>query len=165
MKLLLVILTLFPMVSISQDFEHVMIANDDMQSVNASISDISWLQGHWKGEALGGIVEELWSPPLGDSMMGSFKLLSNDGTDFYELQIISEENGTLIFRLKHFGSHLEGWEPKEKPESQALLKIDKTTAWFDGITFEKAGNDELNVYVVFDHEGQQTEAKFAYTKE
>ncbi len=43
-------------------------------SPEATLEDVSWIAGHWKGEAFGGIAEEIWSPPLGDSMMFVFKL-------------------------------------------------------------------------------------------
>ena len=47
-------------------------------SPRATLKDVSWIQGHWKGEAFGGITEEIWSPPLGDSMMFSFKLVADN---------------------------------------------------------------------------------------
>jgi hypothetical protein len=34
-----------------------------MQSPPATISDMAWLAGHWAGEALGGLSEEIWSDP------------------------------------------------------------------------------------------------------
>jgi len=132
--------------------------------IQANISDVAWIAGHWRGEALGGVVEELWSPSLGGSMMGSFKLVSDGATNFYELQTISEESGSLVFRIKHFGNKLEGWEEKEKPEDLLLLKLTDTRAFFDGVTFEKVSDKKLNIYVVFEQKGHTSEAKFAYIK-
>ena len=54
----------------------------DNKSPKATLADIAWLSGHWRGEAFGGITEEIWSPPLGDSMMGSFKLVSEGKNQF-----------------------------------------------------------------------------------
>lgn len=161
MKKIFFILFAIPTICIGQN--NVMHVTEDSHSVTATISDVSWIAGHWKGEALGGEVEELWSPPLGGSMMGSFKLVSDGLTNFYELQTISEENGSLVFRLKHFSDKLEGWEEKEKPDDQILLRLTDSRAYFDGITFEKAGDGQLNIYVVFEQKGQMTEAKFVYT--
>ena len=42
------------------------------------LENISWIAGHWKGEAFGGITEEIWSEPSGGSMMASFKLVVDD---------------------------------------------------------------------------------------
>ena len=74
--------------------------NSSQDNVIANISDVSWIKGHWKGEAFGGIAEEVWTAPLGDSMMGSFKLVIDNKVSFYELCTISEENETLFFRIK-----------------------------------------------------------------
>ena len=82
---------------------------EGQSSPKASIEDISWVAGHWRGEALGGITEEIWSPPLGGSMMGSFKLVVNDEVNFYELETISEENESLLLKIKHFDAALTGW--------------------------------------------------------
>lgn len=162
MKQLLLMLFFVPMVCAGQG--NVLHKNPESEPVQASISDVAWIAGHWKGEALGGVVEELWSPPKGGSMMGSFKLVVDGKTNFYELQTISEQEGTLVFRIKHFGEDLSGWEPREKPEAQVLLKLTDTMAYFDGITFEKENSDRLNVYVVFEKNGEMSEAKFAYKR-
>jgi len=45
------------------------------ESPAATLKDVAWIAGHWQGEALGGITEEVWTAPLGKSMMGSFKLV------------------------------------------------------------------------------------------
>ena len=39
----------------------------------ATIDDMAWLVGHWRGEGLGGIVEENWMPPLAGTMASAFK--------------------------------------------------------------------------------------------
>ena len=39
-----------------------------------SIDDFAWLAGHWRGEGLGGVCEEVWSQPLAGTMMGSCRL-------------------------------------------------------------------------------------------
>jgi hypothetical protein len=83
-------------------------------SPKASLSDISWLAGHWRGEGMGGIIEEVWSAPLAGSMMGSFKFVEDGKVKFYELELIIEENETLILRIKHFHANLKGWEEKDE---------------------------------------------------
>ena len=36
--------------------------------------------------------------------------------------------------------------------------------YFDGMTFEKVGDDEMNVYVITGDEGKEQETKFAYRR-
>ncbi len=46
--------------------EHTLKLGKGGRSEPASIEDVAWLAGNWKGEGFGGIVEEAWAPPLGD---------------------------------------------------------------------------------------------------
>jgi hypothetical protein len=131
----------------------------------ATLSDVSWIAGHWKGEAFGGITEEIWSPPLGDSMMFVFKLVVDDKVAFYEIGHIRQEGETLILRLKHFNGNLTGWEEKDETVDFKLVKLEDDRAYFDDFTFEKINDSEMNIYVVIEQEnGSHEEVKFNYKK-
>jgi len=131
----------------------------------ATLNDIRWLAGHWTGEGLGGITEEIWSPPLGNSMMGAFKLTKNNTVIFYELVTIAEENQTLILRLKHFNSQLKGWEEKNNTIDFRLVKITPSKIYFDEFTIEKVSPSEINAYVVIGTQNDLQEVKFNYHRE
>ncbi len=136
---------------------------EDKISPNASINDVAWIAGYWEGEALGGITEEIWTAPLGKSMMGSFKLVVEDTVQFYELCTITEENNSLLLRIKHFDKNLNGWEEKDTSIEFPLVKIEKNKVYFDDLTFEKISENELTIYVVFKEEGKdEVEMKFNY---
>lgn len=132
-------------------------------SPDAGIEDVAWITGHWQGEALGGITEEVWTAPLGKSMMGSFKLVVDEVVQFYELCTITEENRSLLLRIKHFDKDLKGWEEKNESIEFPLVKIEKNKVYFDGLTFEKLNEDALNIYVIFKYEDkEEVEMKFNY---
>ncbi|MEE9372570.1 MAG: DUF6265 family protein [Saprospiraceae bacterium] len=116
------------------------------------LDDISWITGHWKGEAFGGEVEEIWSSASGKSMMGMFKLISEGETKFYELMTIREVNKTLIMQLKHFHHNMKGWEEKDVTVDFPLIKIEQNKVWFDGLTFEKISKDKMVVNVILDED-------------
>jgi hypothetical protein len=80
---------------------------------DAGIGIMSWLAGHWKGEAFGGIGEEWWSSPLEGAMMGIYRA-SSPRFNFYEILTIYEQEGSLLLRLKHFNRDLTGWEEKDE---------------------------------------------------
>lgn len=126
-------------------------------SPNATLNDISWMQGYWTGEAFGGITEEIWTPPLGGSMMFSFKLVVDGEVSFYELGHIREINKTLVYELKHFNDDLKGWEEKDEVHSFKLVKVDGDRVYFDGFTFEKVSDNEINIYAQIDNEDGSTE--------
>ena len=145
-------------------FENVLQFDETTESPKADLTAVAWVAGHWRGEALGGVVEEIWSPPLGGSMMASFKLVVDDQVKFYELETIMEHNDTLILKLKHFTSRLHGWEEKEETVDFKLVKVTDNKVYFDGMTFEKVSDEEMNVYVVIGEEGKKQEVKFNYKK-
>ena len=152
-------------ISISYSQTNTLKFEDHMTSPKANLSQVSWIAGHWKGEAFGGITEEIWSPPLGDSMMFSFKLVNDGKVIFYELGGIRQVDDTLIFQLKHFGNDFKGWEEKDETVDAKLIKIDNNRAYFDQFTFERISETEINIYVVIEENGQTEEVKFNYKKD
>lgn len=139
--------------------------SEETTSPKASIEDASWIAGSWSGEAFGGITEEIWSPPLGDSMMFVFKLVADGKVVFYEIGHIAEVNETLVFQLKHFHGDLKGWEEKDETVDAKLIKVEENRLYFDDFTFEKISDTEINIYVVIGNEdGTSEEVKFNYTK-
>lgn len=132
---------------------------------DATIEDVDWIAGHWKGEMFGGMGEEVWSNPFGGTMMGMFKLVSNDSVKFYELMIIVEESNSLILKLKHFSSKLSGWEEKDKFISFPLVKINQNEAYFDGITFKKQNDNTLLIFLAMKTKnGDTNEIEIVYKK-
>ncbi|KAA2218957.1 DUF6265 family protein [Maribacter flavus] len=139
---------------------------EGMESPEATLKHVEWMTGHWKGEAFGGITEEIWSPPLGGTMMFSFKLVSDGTVSFYELGHIRELDGTLLFQLKHFDGDLFGWEEKEETVDFRLVKIDGNRVYFDEFTLERISDQEVNLYVVIENEdGTQEEVQFNYKRQ
>ncbi|MDF4201744.1 DUF6265 family protein [Maribacter sp. SA7] len=139
---------------------------EGMMSPAATINDIEWLAGHWKGEAFGGISEEIWSPPADGSMMFSFRLLDKGEVSFYEFGHLIEKDATLILQLKHFDGNLSGWEEKDENIDFKLVKIEGNRFYFDDFTIERVSDKEINMYVeVSEEEGTSNEITFNYHRQ
>ena len=151
-------------VSGAEKFPNLLFLKDKQESPAANLEVVKWLSGHWRGEAFGGLIEEVWSPAVGGSMMGAFKLVVDNKVQFYEIETISEENQSLIFRLKHFNKDLKGWEEKDQTIDFKLVKVTENKVYFNGLTLEKISNDEINIYVAIKDGGITTEEKFTYTR-
>ena len=121
---LLVLSSLFT-ASAQTIFPNTIIAKGTEISPTIKLSDLAWIQGHWRGEAFGGLAEEIWSPPMSGSMMFSFRLINDNQVIFYEFGFIIEENNSLILKLKHFHPDLTGWEEKNKSVDFKLVKVEK----------------------------------------
>lgn len=129
----------------------------------ATIDDIAWLAGRWTGEGLGGLSEEVIAPGAGGQMMGMFRQAEMDGAvKFYEFYLFVETEGSLALRIKHFTPALHGWEEKEDYEEFALVAIEETAVYFDGLTYALSGPDELTSVV--DIEGQGV-ARFRFDRQ
>ena len=141
------------------------LCNAQAKTLEPKLENIAWISGNWKGEAFGGITEENWSEPLGDSMMATFKLVVDNKVKFYEIEIIREVKNSLILQLKHFHNDLKGWETKDETVDFPLKEITTNKVVFEGMTFEKISDNEMNVYVdIHNDDGTLETVKFNYTK-
>ncbi len=136
------------------------------KTVAPKLENIAWIAGTWHGEAFGGITEEIWSKPSGGSMMASFKLINDGKVTFYEIEVIREIENTLILQLKHFGPDLKGWETKDETVDFPLKEITENKVVFEGMTFEKISEDQMNIYVdIKNDKGEVEVVKFNYNKD
>lgn len=134
-------------------------------ALEPKLENIAWIAGNWKGEAFGGITEENWSEPSGGSMMATFKLIVDTKVQFYEIEIIREVENSLILQLKHFNNDLKGWETKDETVDFPLKEITTKKVVFEGMTFEKVSDTEMDVYVDIKNEnGEVDVVKFNYKK-
>ena len=86
------------------------------------LAKLEWMRGEWVREQGADRLEEIWSAPSGDSLMGMFRWDKQGKAWMYELMCITVEEGTLVFRLKHFDRRLAGWEPKDPPTAYRLQR-------------------------------------------
>ena len=137
----------------------------DEQKLEPKLENISWIAGNWTGKAFGGTVEENWSEPAGGSMMASFKLIKDDQTVFYEIEIIREVDDTLILQLKHFNNDLKGWETKDETIDFPLMAVYKDKVEFEGMSFIRIDENRMDVLVDFENDGELSTLKIEYSKQ
>lgn len=137
----------------------------EVQSPDAKIELVSFMEGHWTGTAFGGLTEEIWSPAAAGSMMFVFRHMADGKVNFYEVGHIRELDNSLIFELKHFGADFHGWEEKDEVQQFRFIKAEGNRVYFDGFTFENVGSKEINIYGLIDNDdGGSNEVVFNYKK-
>lgn len=116
------------------------------------LADAEWLVGHWVGEGLGGKLDEVYLPPAGGALSGTFRLVKDGKVLFYELMTLVERDGGLVYRLKHFGPDLAGWEGQEAAATQEfpLVKLEPGVLWFGGMTLRRTGPDAMTIWVLIE---------------
>lgn len=90
-----------------------------------SLSELSFLSGHWTGEAFGGTVEEVWSEPSANAMMGMFRLQFDEIDKLYEFLLIEKTDEGIQMRFKHIR---RGY--KEMEDEPIILALKNTSEFF-----------------------------------
>ena len=99
-----------------------------------TIESLSWLTGNWEGPIGENLLEETWLPPRAGAIVALVRSSNESGTNFVEIIIIKEINGTLELQLQLFDDSLK---PINKtPHSFELTKIENNYISFKG---ESAG--------------------------
>jgi|SRR5690606_24313065 len=119
-------------------------------AAQATIDAMAWLAGAWSGSGLGGDNEEIWSAPRDGSMMGMYRLIRDGEPAFYELLTLTEADGSLMLRLKHFHPDLRGWEERDESVAFPLVAIRNGRFYFDGLTFEPR-DDGVTIYLAIEN--------------
>ena len=157
-------------------------ANATQSSADASA--LAFMRGAWTmTRDNGDVCEETWSglDTDGDSggLMGMFRWIANQdkggAARFVEIMTFREEEGVLVYRLRHFGIDLNPWEdtpvvlhvtevsdnrivmtppapgPDEEPSSVVSIEY-------------RLENGNLVCDAVFNHDGERDELGFVFTR-
>ncbi len=129
-----------------------------------SLSDVSFMEGRWRGTFNGGPIEASWIAPVGDNLTGFMRMMKDNKVTMYEMLIFEQTEQGPIVLVKHFKPGLIGQEEKDKSDRYKFIQAGKEKATFekeDGsirIIYEKRGNDQLAI-----QRGQQKEGTWAFS--
>lgn len=130
----------------------------------AGLDAASMLVGRWEGEAFGRRFEETWNAPTADSMVGMFKLYDGDGVAFYELMLITVDDGVLTLKVRHFNRDFSAWEDRTGHVSFPLVRIEENALHFAGLSFYRKGDDELHAWLVMHSDEALREERLVYRR-
>lgn len=140
--------------------EHTLRLDSAASPPTATVDDFAWLAGHWIGEGLGGVSEEMWAPPRGGQMLGMYRLVVDGEPRFFELITLLEVDGRVLMRLKHFDADLRAWEEPGEWVDFPLVRLDAERIYFAGLTYERRGADEVVVWLALGQDGVVHEEEF-----
>lgn len=134
----------------------------------ATLADLAFIAGQWRGELQGGITEENWSPPEGDAMMGVFRYVKGGKAVFYEMLLIEMTSTGPVLRLKHFHPGLKGWEEKDEAFSYPLIDLRKDRAVFERpdkntrLVFQRTSDATMSIWLEQTKDGKSSSQEFKY---
>jgi hypothetical protein len=145
-------------------------AADAARAARATLADVEFIAGHGVGDLDGGVIEEVWSAPRGDSMMGMFAFTKEGRARFYEFLLIEQTTSGPVLRLKHFNPGLIGWEEKAEVYSYPLIGLAPRRAIFERadkdtrLTFDATEAGTLAVTLDQKQKGEWKSSRFVYKR-
>lgn len=130
----------------------------------ATLEDARWLVGSWRGSAFGKSLEQTWNPASAGSMIGFFKLYDGEQVDFYELLLLTVEDGTLVLKVKHFNPDFSAWEDKADYTAFRLVHKAADALHFGGLSFYRRGDDSIDGYIVMKQGSEVLEHHLEYQR-
>lgn len=139
----------------------------------ATIDELAWLAGSWRGHTGDDPIDEHWSAPAGGVMIGMFRWLKQGRLHMYEfLAIEPDGNGGLVLRLKHFHEGLVAWEGRSLVRAFALVELGDRLAVFrrggafrsDQFIYRRPADDQLIVVEEARKGPALTTTTFSYTR-
>ncbi len=112
----------------------------------ASLADVRFMAGHWRNDENGNLSEEIWTAPGGDSMQGMWRYVAAGKVRLFEALTLTEEQGTVVMRLRHFDPAMAARE--EKPFALRLVSHTPGRAVFEG-----PGIDGL-LRIIYERDGE-----------
>ncbi|PQA88455.1 DUF6265 family protein [Hyphococcus luteus] len=132
----------------------------------ASLDDLAFLEGHWRGGREGLVFEEIWSAAEGGVMTGMARGVST-GEDsalrVLEYIVISEEADGVAYRFKHFGADYSTWEENgpivmaltELGENDITFSADPPSESVKSIRYWMPDADTLQADIVLVQDGEE----------
>lgn len=148
----------------------------EKNSAADKLDQIGWMQGSWTATVNGDYLDEFWSPPQGDSMIGMFRWNKKGTLWMCEMMTIVTEGENIVLRIKHFDRSLVGWEEKDKAVTLPLVKQSSDESVFERaanpqekieplrLTYRKTGADSMDIILEEKEKGQDRRIEFHFTR-
>jgi Domain of unknown function (DUF6265) len=128
------------------------------------LSDLSWLEGSWKGGSDMGIFECAFTSPNGDIILGTAKQSSQSGKSlgFYEFDKIQMNAG--VVELTPFPGGEKGVSFQAVESSDKMVVFEADHEWPHRITYSINENNQLVLRVQGTLTGQTIDSTFVMDK-
>ena len=139
----------------------------------AKLHELAWMQGTWIGDHNGDRLEEVWSAPSGDSLMGMFRWIKEGNVWMFELITITAEDHEVVLRLKHFDRRMVGWEEKDEALTCRLVRQRDREAVFEDpkrdhprrFVYRLDGDNRLTIRLEGEEDGESKSTTLVFNKE
>jgi hypothetical protein len=102
-----------------------------------AVDRVSWLQGCWASISPQRSIEEMWMAPRGGAMLGMSRTVRGGTLAEYELVVLREDAGKLVYHAHPSGQASAAFPVKEMSDRSVLSRTCSTisrSAWAIGST-------------------------------
>jgi hypothetical protein len=110
------------------------------QPGRGSVSDVAFIQGHWKSTNTDRVIDGVWLAPQNENMLGFMRMMKDGKASLYEMLAYEQTPNGLISLVKHFQPGLISVEEKDKQDRYRFVEASK-----DRAIFEKEGDANLRI--------------------
>jgi Domain of unknown function (DUF6265) len=164
---------LFTLLALAQTFTGptMPVSADSISNSQKSLKELSFMRGTWSGKSeSGAYVEESWSGPQDDSMVGHCRFIKNGKTTFLELLEIVNTSAGVVLRMRHFDGDFKPWDEKDEAGDCLFVSTTANEAVFDNnkkehrvkATYRKTGAKSLYAAVEDSRDGKTSTYPFKY---
>lgn len=127
---------------------------------SGSLSDVGFIEGHWKANLDDRSVEAVWSAPSGDNIVGFIRMMKDNKATLYEMFAFEQTEQGLVALVKHFKPGLIGVEEKDKSDRYLFLEAGEGKAIFEKqgealrVLYEKRAEDQFVIALGKPQEGK-----------
>lgn len=140
-------------------------------SEDFSITDLGFIAGCWVGNVGEDKLQECWTPPDADSMIGGFRWIKGGKLWMSEHLTFIDEGEHVVFRLRHFGADGKAWEEKDAPITANLASLEGTKAVFQDVNqsnrkfaYELTESGEMLISIIDEKDGRPRTRTFKFTR-
>ncbi|HTA43280.1 MAG TPA: DUF6265 family protein [Bryobacteraceae bacterium] len=140
----------------------------------AELQDLSFMAGHWRGEAGGKQIQEIWSAPESGSITGMYREMEGGKTTFYEFLTIEDGKSGPVLLIDHFDPGMRGWEDKNKPSTFHIKDfLPPGEVVFESndpanpllLTYSRTSKNTMDVLLERKRDGKWIKQTYKYTRE
>ena len=140
----------------------VLVAWPDVASAQTPIARVSWLQGCWRMNVNGQTVDEQWMAPAGGAMLGISRTVKADKLVEYEVVLLRERGGTLVY-IAHPSGQPGGEFPLKSVDDESITFENAAHDFPQRIGYRRRG-DRLDAWIEGTLDGRAQRAEFPYAR-
>jgi hypothetical protein len=132
-------------------------------SQSAGIQRVAWLQGCWLATSPQRLIEETWTLPRGNSMLGTSRTLRGDSLVEFELVVLRQVAGVLTYEAHPSGQPSASFPAREITDSLVIFE-NVTHDFPQRIGYRRVHADSLVAWIEGARDGRTRRVELPYTR-